>query len=316
MLLSHEAESRIKGILGAVGSAISTYLIGRNLAQTRTEALSSAIGLRNRTSLEQSYLAGRAASQLGDAKLKNMSADELEQWLIHHPITLTEAEQAQIKALRTDTERWVEGRTADWQKMFNQVLSKHDQEWRARLTESNDPAAHTTARNAALKELAANLRNESSTFVTDVGRLIQTETHRYFQQGQAAGWDPDDLVYKLPRAEACPNCMRLHLNADGSPRLYKLADVLGNSNVGRKSYDWDFTIGPTHPWCYCILHSAANEEPGPDPERAKTRATALGKATPAEPETLVRLQKHTSRPEELAPHHQLLLAELEKLYAD
>ena len=94
----------------------------------------------------------------------------------------------------------------------------------------------------------------------------------YFQEGQVAGLSGDELVWKLPRASACVHCLRIHTNADGSPRKYKLADVEGNSNSGLPAFAWGFTIGPTHPYCYCVLFRETQKQGGPNQRLATARA--------------------------------------------
>lgn len=61
---------------------------------------------------------------------------------------------------------------------------------------------------------------------------------------------PSILVYKIPSVNACPYCKKIWLDADGSPRLYPLSDVMANgSNEGRKATDWRPVVGPIHPNC-------------------------------------------------------------------
>lgn len=51
-----------------------------------------------------------------------------------------------------------------------------------------------------------------------------------------------------------PECRRLHLHPDNSPRLYSLAELQANgTNIGRPKSQWKAVIGGTHPNCRCLL---------------------------------------------------------------
>jgi hypothetical protein len=83
---------------------------------------------------------------------------------------------------------------------------------------------------------------------------------------------PKQLVYKMPLPTACAQCKHLYLEEDGTPKVFTLAELIGNGmNIGRKAHpvkggkavpggreDGQETLkavaGLVHPWCMCSLH--------------------------------------------------------------
>jgi hypothetical protein len=64
------------------------------------------------------------------------------------------------------------------------------------------------------------------------------------------------FVAKIPKPDACDDCVRLHLTAgQGSrPRIFKLSELVENgTNRGLKRAEWRPVIGTIHPWCACML---------------------------------------------------------------
>lgn len=333
MLIDQETEQRILRVLQAISSSVSVYLIGKELGQSTFQALSSALTARRLTFLEQSFLAGKVAQAIGTDKLKTMSEASLRDWITDNNVTLNDAERATLGQLRNDTERWLEGRSSTWQQKFRTAIANADRDWRATIAAGafNDAQARSLARNEALSELISALRGENETFQFDVDRLIQTEMHAYFQQGQMLGIGGDEYVYKIPRMGACPHCMRLHLKSDGSPKLYKLSDVARNSNWGKRAYAWKFVIGPVHPHCYCVLYRASDKAPpGASQGLASARSSVLKKSleeetvlltqecdVPANPEILFEDVLSKSAGKEQIPEHQLkLVSVLRDIYGD
>lgn len=333
MLIDQETEQRIMRILQAVSSSVSVYLIGKELGQSTLQALSSALTTRRLTFLEQSFLAGKVAQSIGTDKLKTMTEASLRDWIVENNVTLSDTERATLAQMRNDTERWLEGRSASWQQNFRTAIANADRDWRATIAAGSftDAQARSVARNGALAELIENLRDNSGSFESDVDRLIQTEMHAYFQQGQVVGVGGDEYVYKIPRMGACPHCMRLHLKSDGSPKLYRLKDVIGNSNWGKRAYSWKFTIGPVHPHCYCVLYRVSDKTPpGANLDFATARKTTLRKSideetalltaecdVPANPEILFEDVLSKSAGKEQMPEHQVrLVAALRDIYGD
>lgn len=328
MLLNQEAEERVLGVIKSLASAYSVYMVGRELGQTVAQAAGSALGMsttQRLTFLEQSYLAGKIAKAIGPDRLKRMSEQQLTTWIQNNPVEITPADRVLMNQLKTDTQRWLSGRTDAWQAKMRTEIVKADRGWRAALATNtfNDARALSIARNSALGMLWSELEGVSKQWDGDIDRLIQSEMNNYFQHGQVSGTDKETYVWKVPRASACENCMRITLNIDGSPKKYKLSEVEGNSNIGLPAYSWQFTIGPLHPYCYCILYSEdVVAYPGEDEELAEARRASmegLKKAHscggPIDPETL--FEEQLGRPHEHRPlHENLLLKAVKSVYGD
>jgi hypothetical protein len=87
------------------------------------------------------------------------------------------------------------------------------------------------------------------------------------------------------------------VQASGHPIQHRLRDVAGNSNIGRRAYDWQFTIGPVHPWCYCVLYRATIEQPTEATIKtlAQARETTLRKA--------IQHERHPGKDHRTNPDH-------------
>lgn len=75
----------------------------------------------------------------------------------------------------------------------------------------------------------------------------------------------DIRVYKRVKNDGrqCGWCVKFYQNKDGSPKIYRLTDLLANgSNDGLPKSAWKPVVGSTHPRCRCELHYLrANQEP-------------------------------------------------------
>lgn len=96
----------------------------------------------------------------------------------------------------------------------------------------------------------------------DYERVARTElansyAHGAFHHEVAHGrYQPDDEVYRIPRPAACRICLVLFTTPDGSPRRYRVQDLLAETtprvNVGiRKERLVQATIGVPHPNDLC-----------------------------------------------------------------
>jgi len=328
-LLDRATESRIMQIVNAVVSSFTVFTIGRELGQTIPQAASASLGITTAgrlTFLESSYLAGKAATAIGTDRLRKMTETQLVAWIRDNNVSLTEADRVTINAMKDNTERWMQGRSSAWQAKMRAEIAVADQGWRAIIasTTFGDASALAAARNTALANLVNRIEDSSAEWQTDVDRLVQSEMNNYFQEAQMAGIDGEEIVYKQPRASACPHCLRICVQKDGKMRRFKLKDVAGNSNVGRKAANWVFTIGPIHPYCYCVLYRERDVDKGPLASLAAAKRESLHRSLtksnscgiPDDPDLLFEDQKgdpdHNHRPE----HVNVLINALKKAYGD
>lgn len=281
MLLGTEDEDRISDVIVAVAAALGIYLLGRDVL-TRRVSQNIAVSTGNMqvdvaSVLDDVFLAGKVTQVLGESAVKTMTAVELRQWAAQN-VVLTQEEVAVLNSLKETTARWIQGRSAAWQQEFRKALAQRDQEFRNALVTGNpvDAEERAIVKEAVKADLVEGVKEIKKTIEADVDKLVQTEMAAYFQQGQVMQMPLDTYVYKVPRQGACQDCLRLHLNVDGSPKIYRLSEILGNSNYGHPHYMWGFVIGPTHPHCYCVLRSVDKAPAGgPNEAFATLRHRAL-----------------------------------------
>ena len=283
MLLDRAAESRVMQIVQAVVSSFSVFAIGRELGQTIVQAASSALGITSigrLTFLESAFIAGKAAQLIGTDQLRTMTEAQLVSFIRNNNVSLTIADRATLETMKSNTERWLQGRSSAWQAKMRAEIAVADQAWRATLASTSfaDAGALAAARSAALRNLINRIEDGSAEWQGDIDRLVQSEMNNYFQEAQVTELPGEELVYKIPRASACPHCLRICVNTDGSFKRFRLKDVAGNSNVGSKAAGWVFTIGPIHPYCYCVLYRESDKDFGPRKALRDAKAASLRKS--------------------------------------
>lgn len=313
MLVDEETEDGIDAAILALIAGFGIFLIGRDL-RLRSQARYLNQQTQRLSLLDQTYLAGRIASEIGVQKMKSMSTQQLTEWLQENDVQMTPADRAQLTKLHRDTERWLKGRSDAWQNKIRQVLSRGDRDFSALLTLSRleDAAQMTAMRTASIEEMIAIMEDVIGEMAGEANRLLQTETATYFQHGQTTNRKKSEIVYKVPRAGACMHCRRLHLNSDGTYKKYRLGDIIGNSNIGLPASAWQFTVGPVHPYCYCVLHYESDgKEPAPfSPLRKSAEPNDCG--VPNDPNLLfdaqVEIEHSHSHDHDHGEHEQLLEA--------
>lgn len=131
---------------------------------------------------------------------------------------------------------------------------------RQRYEQESSNLLNTIAKGAFLVGVVSTFKREITDMMTT---LINSATIDEMQspipgiRNQEPG---DPLVYKqvVMDDRLSPECRRLHLQEDGTPRIYPLSELIKNgSNQGRPRSAWKITIGPTHPNCRCTLRPAS-----------------------------------------------------------
>lgn len=281
MLVDDGTESEIKDVVQATMSAFSVWLMGKELGAPRGSKPDIA-NVGTQAYLTQSYLNGKLAQLIDVGDLQSMSPDEAAQAIRTSGMGLTQADYNDIEALQADAERWIQGQADNWDHDIDSELSDAEKEWGAALSEDafTDTFGRESVRLAILAGVAAAIMDVSGGVEGDLNRIVSTQMADAFQAGQTNGVDADELVYKVPRPTACEGCFRLHLDDSGKPIVYRLGDVDGNpTNLGNNYDDWEFCIGATHPYCYCILYRVSQTgEPVEDQDMADAREEAMEKS--------------------------------------
>jgi hypothetical protein len=146
---------------------------------------------------------------------------------------------------------------------FSKTVIDADSELRKETIGKIRTAAESNLeRRKVWRDLASELGHATEDWSRDWGRIAATEKQNAMQEGFASSLvereGPPDQVYvaKIPKSDACPECIRLHLEAgQGSPpRVFLLSELQANgTNVGKKAREWGAVVGSTHPWCACEM---------------------------------------------------------------
>lgn len=127
------------------------------------------------------------------------------------------------------------------------------------ITDRLNPEKRTRA------QMESILRKATGDSKTDWNRIVRSEIVNNMNQGFAdailEGKSPysdkggETLVFKRPAPNACPHCKKFYLERDGkTPRLFKLSELMANgTNYGKKTTEWQPTLGIVHPHCCCVL---------------------------------------------------------------
>lgn len=149
-----------------------------------------------------------------------------------------------------------------------------------------DVAADAKRARLTRSQFRSELRNQTQNYGRDWDRIAATEFANMEDWGRARAiadqHGEDAWVIKIPKDTACPGCKRLYLNEDGTPRVYKLSELVANRTNADRMYlnpktgrfvglqpqriaqddagkftathgGWLPVIGATHPNCGCVL---------------------------------------------------------------
>ncbi len=123
-----------------------------------------------------------------------------------------------------------------------------------------EETADAVAGGLSSEKLASNLANRTGDYARNWRRIARTELQGVANDGAAIEalrtYGAEARVARIPNADACPDCRRLFLGDDGKPRIFTVAELVGNGvNVGRARRDWVASLWPVHPNCNCTTQS-------------------------------------------------------------
>jgi hypothetical protein len=212
--------------------------------------------------ISDSFAYGQLLARAENLNLREAGPEEILNRLAADPAPpLSESEQAIVEMAHRHAGQYVQG-LGD--RITSDVLTEitaleggltHDQ-IKAVVA---DETARNRQRRATAGNLKKNLTDRVGTWERDWQRLGTSEVNDAIQDGTAVTFErdhDDPFVSKLPRPDACPDCVRLYLTAGqgSAPIVFSLEELRANgTNVGRKRANWLATVGNIHPWCGCSL---------------------------------------------------------------
>lgn len=211
--------------------------------------------------IDDAFAYGQLVALLRDPKLATKSPAEIAKLVEERklPLQLSQQEKASVEVARQHAGQYVVGLGT---RVAGQVMAAVTGA-EANLTPERmveiiaDKTAGNRARRETIDSLRSDLGHAMGNWTRDWQRIAMTESNNAIQEGTASTIEKQDgaeqLVSKMPRPDACPDCKRLYLRG-GQPIIFKLSELRANgSNVGRKKRDWKPTIEAIHPWCGCVL---------------------------------------------------------------
>ena len=217
--------------------------------------------------VEDAYLYGQLAATIAamddPAATKKMTYKQFRSQIKKRPIPLTDQEKRAIGWAKQSFAVYTRkhgGKIAD--DVSTWFLEGDAAQRREFMGVAFTELQENIARRETVRQLASRIGDATGDWSRDLGRIAATTKQMAMQEGFAQGLikregPPDNiLVAKLPRPDACPACVKLHLTAGqgSAPRVFPLSALIQNgSNVGKKRRNWKAVVGTVHPWCACEL---------------------------------------------------------------
>jgi hypothetical protein len=214
------------------------------------------------TPFEEMFRWGMLSSSIGLKKAKNFKYDEFKRFVQSgNYLPLTPVERTAYNISQRQAASDIRGLGNRISQQTGQILIEADRNQRKQYEKIiTEETASNIKNRGTISNLVSNLGHRTGDWARDFGRISDYVMHQAYEEGRAAHimsqHGADALVYKKVFKSACKKCIELYLTKgfDSQPILFKLSDLIDNgSNIGRKVSEWLPVVGPTHPWCRCML---------------------------------------------------------------
>lgn len=189
----------------------------------------------------------------------NMDLGQFIRTLQANPIKLSEAERHAVRFAQDRAGQYCVGLGSRYSEQAGRLVVEADE---ALAQQTRDiirrEVSRTVAERQTRGQLASDLGNLTEDWARDWRRIANTEVHTAQQTGYLEDvrerYGDEELLAKVPEPNACKDCKRLYLDADGQP-IVRPASWWAEqgTNVGLKRQDWKPVLGAMHPWCQCRL---------------------------------------------------------------
>lgn len=210
-----------------------------------------------------SFAFGQLLDQIENAQ--TMRLPDFEKYLAKNPVKMTVVEKHSYDVAKHRAGNLCVGLGNRFAEKAGQQIVAKDEQLAEKVRDIiKDETAVKIEKRKTRKQLKTELANLTKDYGRDWDRIAHTEAHLAQQTGffNATVEKHGDgvLLAKVPEPNACPDCKKLYLDADGQPLIKPSTWWLkqGETNIGRKRADWRPVLGVMHPWCRCRLVRVPN----------------------------------------------------------
>lgn len=214
------------------------------------------------TPYEQEFYFGRLASALGNEVTKDIAYNDFLKYLRRGQyLPLNTREQETLKYIKQKSYGHIKGLGDKVKQTVNGIVIEQDQAVRDEYEKTiKDSLERAVIERDTINSIISEIGHKTGDWGRDLGRIAATEMQFAYEEGRAAQIERDEgkeaKVYKEVYPQACRFCIKFFTtNGIGSePRVFNLNDLRANgTNIGKKQAEWGPTLGPTHPWCRCMV---------------------------------------------------------------
>jgi len=217
------------------------------------------------------YLIGRLRQILPEQSLEDITPKEFRKRFRHFLITLPESEQKKLKIAKESAYNAIVGlKDQSVAKMRGVLVSNVFDHINEHLGEPvKNVIEEAYIQNKSLGKLVGDLKRMAKDWSSKWSTVATTEMTRAINAGAADGIIarnrdvPPDEIYcyfaVVKDGRLCKHCQRLHLHPDGTPRVFKMSELIANgSNYGRKASEYKPSLHGLHPNCRCVVAQIPN----------------------------------------------------------
>lgn len=277
MLLEQRVQDRINDAIDQAYLSFLITLIGYDVLSADDKRKATLLGLVqiNRPLIDSLYSVAKQRSTERDRKPVKLR-DLIAYANLQGVLPLTDAQAYSLEHAKREMYDALQNSREEYQKKIRQAILR-----------ANDDARHTElAQNVTSQERQSRRAMQVGVLLVGLSNVLQ-KLEDSFTKGATvaltnlinnAAVDEisiNSLVNQVKAGEAlvykkvvndgslCAWCSKFYTNKDGSPKVYKLSELLANgSNDGLPKSSWRAVVGSTHPRCRCQLHYlAASQKP-------------------------------------------------------
>lgn len=216
--------------------------------------------------LDCAFILGKLVQKVGINALKKMNLADIKKQV--NKVKLSVIEKNSLRYAKQKAGDYVTGLGNKSDSKILQMLLKHNYHQSFAEAEKeivNQTVAHAIKNQYTKGQLKTELGHSVGEWKRDWQRVAHTELWNAKLNGECTTilqgesiysntQKGDTIVSKRPAPDACKKCIELYIDkATGKPKKFKLSELMGKSNVGKKVGDWEATLECVHPNCACVL---------------------------------------------------------------